>query len=216
MLWKGMAMSWRMGGALSPVLPISQGLVYAVIPLSALYMFVHLLARLVTLLRAGPVAEDPLMLTLTLFGVMLVLFMANVPIPIEPRTRRLAALLLLPNVTLEVIVQRMFFGLDSFVILSVPLFMLLGELMEQSKITERLVAFVNVLVGRLSRGARPRLGADRDGALRHLGLRHRRRRRDGRRPDSHHGRGRGTAGPSRRRSSAPPPRRAASSRRASS
>ena len=59
MLWKGMAMSWRMGGALSPVLQISQGLVYAVIPLSALYMFVHLLARLVTLLRAGPVAETP-------------------------------------------------------------------------------------------------------------------------------------------------------------
>ena len=34
MIWKGMAMSWRMGGALSPVLQISQGPVYAVIPLS--------------------------------------------------------------------------------------------------------------------------------------------------------------------------------------
>ena len=46
----------------------------------------------------------------------------------------------------------MFFGLDSFVILSVPLFLLLGELMEQSKITERLVEFVNVLVGRFRGG----------------------------------------------------------------
>jgi tripartite ATP-independent transporter DctM subunit len=92
------------------------------------------------------------MLTLTLFGVMLVLFMANVPIPISIGLAATAALLTLPNVTLEVIVQRMFFGLDSFVILSVPLFLLLGELMEQSKITERLVAFVNVLVGRFRGG----------------------------------------------------------------
>jgi TRAP-type C4-dicarboxylate transport system permease small subunit len=57
MTWKGMAMSWRMGGALSPVLQISQGLAYAVIPLSALYMLVHLLVRFVTLLRIGPIAE---------------------------------------------------------------------------------------------------------------------------------------------------------------
>jgi TRAP-type C4-dicarboxylate transport system permease small subunit len=57
MLWKGTLMSWRMGGALSPVLQISQGFVYAVIPLSALYMLVHLLVRVVTLLRVGPSAE---------------------------------------------------------------------------------------------------------------------------------------------------------------
>jgi tripartite ATP-independent transporter DctM subunit len=92
------------------------------------------------------------MLTLTLFGVMALLFIANVPIPISIGLAATAALLTLPNVTLEVIVQRMFFGLDSFVILSVPLFLLLGELMEQSKITERLVAFVNVLVGRFRGG----------------------------------------------------------------
>jgi tripartite ATP-independent transporter DctM subunit len=92
------------------------------------------------------------MLTLMLFGVMLVLFIANVPIPISLGLAATAALLTLPNVTLEVIVQRMFFGLDSFVILSVPLFLLLGELMEQSKITQRLVEFVNVLVGRFRGG----------------------------------------------------------------
>ena len=57
MLWKGTLMSWRMGGALTPVLQISQGLVYAVIPLSALYMLVHLLVRIATLVQAGPSAE---------------------------------------------------------------------------------------------------------------------------------------------------------------
>jgi tripartite ATP-independent transporter DctM subunit len=92
------------------------------------------------------------MLTVALFGVMLVLFIANVPIPISLGLAATAALLTLPNVTLEVIVQRMFFGLDSFVILSVPLFLLLGELMEQSKITQRLVEFANVFVGRFRGG----------------------------------------------------------------
>ena len=95
------------------------------------------------------------MLTPTLFflgSCCFVLFIANVPIPIsiglagDGRAPHL-----LPNVTLEDIAQRMFFGLDSFVIPSVPLFLLLGELMEQSKITERLVEFVNVLVGRFRR-----------------------------------------------------------------
>lgn len=92
------------------------------------------------------------MLTTVLFGVMLVLFIMNVPIPFSLGLAATAALLTLPNVTLEVIVQRMFFGLDSFVILSVPLFLLLGELMEQSKITERLVEFANVFVGRFRGG----------------------------------------------------------------
>ena len=46
----------------------------------------------------------------------------------------------------------MFFGLDSFVILSVPLFLLLGELMEKAQITSRLVDFAQSLVGRLRGG----------------------------------------------------------------
>ena len=73
----------------------------------------------------------------------------------------------------------MFFGLDSFVILSVPLFLLLGELMEQSKITQRLVEFVNVLVGRFRGGLGHVSVADRDGPVRRVGIRHRGRRRDG-------------------------------------
>lgn len=56
-LWKGTTMSWRMAGAMSPVLQISQGFVYAVIPLAAFYMLLHLLLRFVDLLRAGPAAR---------------------------------------------------------------------------------------------------------------------------------------------------------------
>ena len=92
------------------------------------------------------------MLSLVLFGTMLCLFLIGVPIAFAMGLAASSALLVLPRAGFEVIVQRMFFGLDSFVVLSVPLFLLLGELMERARITDRLVTFANALVGRLRGG----------------------------------------------------------------
>lgn len=92
------------------------------------------------------------MLILTLFGSMLLLFLLNVPIAFSVGLAAAASLLTMPNVSLEVIVQRMFYGLNSFLILSVPLFLLFGDLMESAKITDRLVAFTLSLIGRLRGG----------------------------------------------------------------
>lgn len=92
------------------------------------------------------------MLSLVLFGTMVVLFILRVPIPFSLGLAAVAALMLMPGVTLELIVQRMFYGLDSFLILAAPLFLLLGELMESARITERLVEFAGVLFGRLRGG----------------------------------------------------------------
>jgi TRAP-type C4-dicarboxylate transport system permease small subunit len=50
MAWKGTAWSWRMLATSSPVLQLPQGAVYAIVPLSGLYMAVHLVLRLVSLL----------------------------------------------------------------------------------------------------------------------------------------------------------------------
>jgi len=91
-------------------------------------------------------------LSLVLFGTMLCLFLIGVPIAFAMGLAASSALLVLPRAGFEVIVQRMFFGLDSFVVLSVPLFLLLGELMERARITDRLVTFANALVGRLRGG----------------------------------------------------------------
>lgn len=49
MVVKGTNWSWRMRSGSSPVLQIPQGAVYAVIPLTGLYMIVHLVVRLATL-----------------------------------------------------------------------------------------------------------------------------------------------------------------------
>jgi tripartite ATP-independent transporter DctM subunit len=92
------------------------------------------------------------MLSVILFGTMLVLFALNVPIAIALGIAATLALLTLPGVGVEVLVQRMFYGLDSFLILSVPLFLLLGEVMQSAKITDRLVEFAQALVGRVRGG----------------------------------------------------------------
>lgn len=92
------------------------------------------------------------MLMLVLFGVMLAMFAIGVSIAAGMGLSAAAALLMLPRSGLEIVPQRMFLGLDSFVILSVPLFLLLGEVMERAQITGRLVDFAQSLVGRLRGG----------------------------------------------------------------
>lgn len=46
----GAQWSWRMRHAVSPVLQVPQGLVYAILPLAAFHMLLHLIARLRALL----------------------------------------------------------------------------------------------------------------------------------------------------------------------
>jgi len=55
-------------------------------------------------------------------------------------------------VTLQLVPQRMFTGLDLFPLLAIPLFILAGELMDAGGITKKLVTFSNLLVGHLRGG----------------------------------------------------------------
>jgi tripartite ATP-independent transporter DctM subunit len=48
--------------------------------------------------------------------------------------------------------QRIFSGIDSFAILAIPLFVLAGELMNESGITDRIIRFANALVGHMKAG----------------------------------------------------------------
>ncbi|MDX1742304.1 MAG: TRAP transporter large permease subunit, partial [Ruegeria sp.] len=53
---------------------------------------------------------------------------------------------------LRIVATEMFKGLNSFPLLAIPLFVLAGELMNESGITSRIIAFANVLVGRMRAG----------------------------------------------------------------
>ncbi|MEP4064814.1 MAG: TRAP transporter large permease, partial [Nitratireductor sp.] len=54
--------------------------------------------------------------------------------------------------SLRIVATEMFKGMNSFPLLAIPLFVLAGELMNESGITGRIIAFANVLVGRLRAG----------------------------------------------------------------
>lgn len=62
------------------------------------------------------------------------------------------AMLLMSGVPLEILVQRMFAGVNNFSYLALPLFILAGNIMGKGGLTRRLMAFSSALVGRLSGG----------------------------------------------------------------
>jgi len=52
----------------------------------------------------------------------------------------------------EVVIQRMVYGMDNFILLAIPFFMLAGQLMNTGGITNRIFKFANALVGHITGG----------------------------------------------------------------
>jgi C4-dicarboxylate transporter, DctM subunit len=63
-----------------------------------------------------------------------------------------AASIVQADLPLVLVPQRMFVGLNSFLLISVPLFILAGNLMNACGITSRIINFSNMLVGRIQGG----------------------------------------------------------------
>lgn len=91
-------------------------------------------------------------MTTVLFGVFVVLVLVGVPVAFVLGIASLAAMYFVADYPLQVVVQRMFAGVDSFPLMAIPFFMLAGALMEKGGITRRIIAFALSLVGGL-RGA---------------------------------------------------------------
>lgn len=92
---------------------------------------------------------SPFPVLLLVFGVTLV---CNMPIAFSLGTSALVYLLLYGGVPLAVIPQRMLAGVDSFILLAVPLFIVGGALMESAGISQRIVDLAMVIVGRVRGG----------------------------------------------------------------
>jgi len=88
-----------------------------------------------------------------LMGISFFLTLAlGIPIAFVLGITALVAVIVLPNVPLHLIPQRLFTGMDSFPIMAVPFFILAGNLMNASKITDRILDFSKLLVGRIRGG----------------------------------------------------------------
>lgn len=91
---------------------------------------------------------SPFLLSLTIFVLMLVI---GVPVGICLGITGLIGVIIL-GAPLEVVAQRIFTGLDSFPLMCIPFFIIAGEIMNRAQITDRIIHFSDILVGRF-RGA---------------------------------------------------------------
>ena len=82
---------------------------------------------------------------------MFIVFLLGVPISFALGIVSLYGIVL-SGFPLEVVVQRMFYGVDSFPLVAIPLFILAGGLMFKGGISKRLVDFSNALIGHFPSG----------------------------------------------------------------
>jgi TRAP-type mannitol/chloroaromatic compound transport system permease large subunit len=82
-----------------------------------------------------------------LFALLGVLIVLGVPIAMSLVLTSFGIIVLDPRLTPWILFQRMYYGMDSFVLLAVPLFLLAGNLMNAARITDRLITLCLNLVG---------------------------------------------------------------------
>jgi tripartite ATP-independent transporter DctM subunit len=88
---------------------------------------------------------------IVLFSAFLVLLLLGVPIAFSLGIASLIYLLL-EGISLTIVPQRMYAGIDTFVLLCIPGFVLAGNLMNVGNITEHIVRFCNALMGHIRGG----------------------------------------------------------------
>jgi tripartite ATP-independent transporter DctM subunit len=91
-------------------------------------------------------------MAVALLGILLLLILMSVPIAFSIGISSLLVILMEGNLTPWIMIQRTFGGLDSFVILAIPLFLLTGEVMNRAGITDELIDFSSTVVGHIRGG----------------------------------------------------------------
>lgn len=92
------------------------------------------------------------MVSLILGVVTIVLILIGVPIAFCLGIGSSAAIIVMNDIPLQVIPQKLFKGMDSFPLLCIPFFIFAGDLMSQGKITEKILNFAVLIVGRIRGG----------------------------------------------------------------
>jgi tripartite ATP-independent transporter DctM subunit len=173
LVWQGAALVPAMATQRSPSMGVSLQYVFAVIPIAAAIMLglqLKTLARAwaspglrtalalvvaataVAVLTGRVVEVSPSMAVLALIATMAVLIAVHMPIAFAVGIACVVYVLLRGDLPLIVVPHRIIAGMDSFLLLALPLFVLAGDLMNTGGITERLVGFARALVGHIRGG----------------------------------------------------------------
>ncbi len=88
-----------------------------------------------------------------LFGILVATLVIGLPLPFALGAASLSALLVMDlGIPLTIVPQRFIAGIDSFAFMAIPFFLLVGELMNTSGITRRIINLSNALVGHIAGG----------------------------------------------------------------
>ena len=91
--------------------------------------------------------------TLAVLSVFVILLFLGVPVAFVLGISSVAYCIFTEKLPfLYIVSHRMFGGMDNFVLMAIPLFLLAGEIMNRGEVSSRLVELANVIVGRLQGG----------------------------------------------------------------
>lgn len=90
---------------------------------------------------------EPQTLVLILFTVFGLLAVIGVPVAFSLGLSSIVVIMLDPKLNMWPFFQRSFYAIDSFILLAVPLFLFTGTLMNNSRITDKLIEFSRNIVG---------------------------------------------------------------------
>ena len=173
LVWQGAALVPAMATQRSPSMGISLRYVFMAIPIAGAIMLALQLKALVRawasprlrlgvalvvigavlVVVAGRTLEiSPSAAVIALILSMAVLIAVHTPIAVAVGTACVVYVLLRGDLPLIVVPHRIIGGMDSFLLLALPLFVLAGDLMNTGGITERLVGFARALVGHIRGG----------------------------------------------------------------
>ena len=85
-----------------------------------------------------------------LFGLMFLLFLFGLPVAFSIMLSSSLFLVITQMRPLLVVPQRIFTGMDIFPLLAIPMFILMGSLMEKAGLSKRLIELVNMIVGNVT------------------------------------------------------------------
>jgi len=89
---------------------------------------------------------------IVLFGGLMALILIGVPIGYAIGLASIATFFFFRNESLLIVPQQVFAGLDSFVLLAIPFFILAGVIMSEGGIAKRLVNLADAIIGHVSGG----------------------------------------------------------------
>jgi tripartite ATP-independent transporter DctM subunit len=170
LLYKGVGTAVAMKGSYSITMHFSMAWVFAALPAAGLIFVLYqlrtifkrkdwamtcvsaigvvvLTAALMFIGKYMPIPSGSLIIAMVC--VVVILMAINTPISVAIGLSCLVYLLARGNIQLLIAPITIISGMDSFVLLAVPLFVLVGDLMNTGGITERLVNFARALVGHM-------------------------------------------------------------------